>query len=226
MLNWTKRAAILRFDTCKIANAIEKLNIRLRNEGFTRPGLRCLTPGSPAVLGYAVTSKVKCADPPLDGYSYYDLSDWWEIVRSSPHPAVAVIQDADLNPGQGAVLSDVHAEVLHALECGGLVTNGAVRDVPTVARSGFAVFACQVTMSHAYVHMVDFDAPVEVMGLKVRPGELIYADVHGLLAIPEERVDEILHIAECQAARERTIIDLCRSSQFSFESLRAAVKSL
>jgi biotin carboxyl carrier protein len=31
------------FDTCTIANAIEHFKVRLRNEGFTRPGLRCVT---------------------------------------------------------------------------------------------------------------------------------------------------------------------------------------
>ena len=33
--------AICEFDTCTIANAIETFNIRLRNEGYTQPGLRC-----------------------------------------------------------------------------------------------------------------------------------------------------------------------------------------
>src|SRR5260370_14005879 len=39
---------IRQFDTCTIGNAIEHFRVRLRNEGFTRPGLRCVTGGSPA----------------------------------------------------------------------------------------------------------------------------------------------------------------------------------
>jgi hypothetical protein len=42
--------AIRQFDTCTIANAIERFGMRLRNEGFTRRGLRCVTGGSPRLL--------------------------------------------------------------------------------------------------------------------------------------------------------------------------------
>jgi hypothetical protein len=59
--------AIRQFDTCTIANAIEHFRVRLRNEGFTRPGLQCVTGGSPRLLGYAATCRVRSADPPMSG---------------------------------------------------------------------------------------------------------------------------------------------------------------
>jgi hypothetical protein len=49
---------IRQFDTCTVANAIEHFRVRLRNEGFTRPGLRCVTGGSPRLLGYGATCRV------------------------------------------------------------------------------------------------------------------------------------------------------------------------
>src|SRR5882724_10241857 len=130
MLTESQRSQILRFDTCKIANALECLKIRLKNEGFTQPGLHCVTGGFPSVLGYAVTSRVKTADPPLKGTLQFDRLEWWEQIATRPGPSIAVIQDIDHKPGQGAVLSDVHAEVLRALNCHGLITNGAVRNLP------------------------------------------------------------------------------------------------
>jgi 4-hydroxy-4-methyl-2-oxoglutarate aldolase len=226
MLTAEERSAILQLDTCKIANAIEKLNIRLRNEGFTQSGLLCVTGGYPSVLGYAVTSKVKCADPPMKGYSYYDLSDWWQTLQASDLPKIAVIQDVDPHPGQGAVLSNVHAEILKALGCLSVVTNGAVRDVPALAAMEFPVFSRYVAISHAYVHMIDHGTPVDLLGLRVAEGDLIYADVHGVINIPGRRLEEILQVAQRQADQERTIIDLCRSNPLSFSALREAVKSL
>jgi hypothetical protein len=72
MLSPAQLEAIQQFDTCTIANAIEQFGVRLRNEGFTRPGLHCVTRGSTRVLGYAATSKVRSSDPPITGGSYLD----------------------------------------------------------------------------------------------------------------------------------------------------------
>ena len=223
MLTENQRNQILRFDTCRIANALECLKIRLRNEGFTRPGLRCVTGGFPAILGYAVTSRVKAADPPLKGSLHFDLIDWWEVVSHMNSPSVAVIQDVDHKPGQGAVLSDFHAEVLRALHCQGLITNGAVRNLPALAAMSFPTFSQFVAVSHAYVHMVDFNVPVEILGLHVTPGDLIFADVHGAILLPPEEIDDIIRVADEQSTHERAIIDLCRSHQFSISKLRASL---
>lgn len=51
--------ALLRFDTCTLANAIECFGVRLRNEGFTRPGLTCVTGQDERILGYASTFRVR-----------------------------------------------------------------------------------------------------------------------------------------------------------------------
>jgi 4-hydroxy-4-methyl-2-oxoglutarate aldolase len=226
MLNAQQRASILRFDTCKLANAIERLNLRLKNEGFTHSGLHCVTGGFPSVLGYAVTSRVRCEDPPMKGYSYYDLTAWWELVRTRPAPRIAVIEDLDANPGRGAVVSDFHAEILASLGCDGVVTNGAVRDVPALARIGFPAFAGHIAMSHEYVHMVSHGTEVEIFGLRISPGDLIYVDVHGVLLLPEDRLDDIVRTAGEMVSKERRILDLCRSSGFSFDELRMEVKTL
>jgi len=218
---------IVAYDTCKIANAIEALKVRLKNEGFTRPGLRCVTGGRPSAIGYAVTSKVRTESPPMKGTrSYYDLTDWWAEMFDKPQPRIAVIEDIDSHPGRGAVVSDVHAAVLSALNCRAVVTNGAVRNVPGLASMGFPAFAVHVSMSHAYVHMVDHEVPVSILDLQVTPGDLLYVDFHGALSIPEVLVPDILRVAEENRVHERRIIDLCRSSNFNFDTLLAAVKGL
>lgn len=198
-----------------MANTIEHLGLRLKNEGFTRPGLQCRTHGCPAVAGYAITSRVRTADPPIRGYSCYDLRDWWALIDRSPEPRVAVIEDIDTGPGQGAVLSNLHAEVLRALRCHGLITNGAVRNVPQLDQIEFPVFSSFVAVSHSYIHMVEHDVPVEILGLPIRPRELIFADCHGVISIPEDHLDDILRLAAELVAAERKVIDLCRSGGFS-----------
>ena len=223
MLSESQRNQILRFDTCKIANALERLKIHLKNEGFTHPGLHCFTGGFPTALGYAVTSRVKTADPPLKGSSHFDPLDWWERIGLHPGPTIAVIQDVDHKPGQGAVLSDVHAAILRALNCHALITNGAVRNLPALDAMQFPSFSQFVTASHAYVHMIDFDAPVDILGLHIKPGNLVYADVHGALVLPVDAIDDLIRVANEQAAQERAIIDLCQGNQFSIANLKVAL---
>lgn len=212
-------AAIRAYDTCKIANAIEHLGLRLRNEGYSSPGLQQRSGACRSALGYAVTSRVRSADPPVRGAAWQDLRQWWSVIERSPSPRLAIVEDVDAQPGQGTVLSDLHAEVLRALGCDGLVTNGAVRNLPALRRMRFPVFSRFLAVSHAYIHTVEQDLPVDILGLPVNPGDLIYADCHGAISIPEPHLDDILHWAAELASSERRVIDFCRSANFSLSGL-------
>lgn len=228
MLTSSQLDAIQQYDTCMIANAIEQFDVRLRNEGFTRPGLRCVTQrgaGVPRLLGYASTSRVRTSDPPVTGRAYLDRTDWWDSVGRLPVPRIAVIQDVDPNPGSGACLGEVHAAILKALHCAGAITNGAVRDVPAVSSLDFPLFAPFVTASHSYMHMVDYGEPVEIFGLKVHTGDLLYADCHGVISLPLEIASELPAAAARIQAQERKIIDFCLSPDFSTDILVKLIRS-
>jgi 4-hydroxy-4-methyl-2-oxoglutarate aldolase len=217
--------AIRQFDTCTIANAIEKFKVRLRNEGFTRPGLRCVTGGFPRLLGYAATCTVRAADPPMAGDSYADRTDWWAEIGNLPVPRIAVIQDLDAAALGAATVGEVHAAILKAFHCEGLITNGAVRDLPAVSRMQFPMFASSVAVSHAYTHMVEYGKPVEIFGLTIQTGDLLYADCHGVVSIPLDIAPQIPDVAAAIRAQERQIVDLCQSPEFSIEKLLKAVQN-
>jgi regulator of RNase E activity RraA len=218
--------AIRRLGTCAVANAIETFNIRLRNEGFTWPGLRCVTGNLPPMIGYAATCRVKTENPPVTGVSYYDRTDWWDAIELLPTPRVAAIQDIDSMPGHGSSTGEVHAAILRALSCEGIVTNGSVRDIPAAAAMRFPMFASGVTVSHSYIHMVDFGGPIEICGLTIRSGDLVYGDCHGVLSIPIEIAAEIPLVADKIARERKCIVDLCRSPEFSLDKLRKQVQQL
>ena len=76
--------SIRQYETCAIADAIEHCGVRLRNDGFTRPGLRCLTDGSPHSIGYAATYRVRSSRPPITGGCYADRADLGR--RRKPFP--------------------------------------------------------------------------------------------------------------------------------------------
>src|SRR5271170_6466400 len=136
--------------TCVVASAIETFGVRLPNAGFADSRVRCIFPDLPAIVGYAATARIRSATPPMEGGTYYCRTDWWREIGSMPAPRIVVMEDVDNPPGLGAFVGEVHANILKALGCAGVVTNGAVRDLPEVHAIQFPIFAGNVSLSHGY----------------------------------------------------------------------------
>jgi 4-hydroxy-4-methyl-2-oxoglutarate aldolase len=206
-------------DSCSVSNAVERLNVRLRNEGFVSGAVQCRFPNLPPMVGYAATGRIRTESPPMTHRCYYDRIDWWDYVASLPKPTVMVLQDADRKPGAGAFVGEIHAVIGRALSCVGCVTNGAVRDLPAVKAMGFHLFAGNVSVSHSYAHIIDFGEPVEIGGLKIQSGDLMHGDRHGVLTIPLEIARNVPEEAAKLIAEEQELMEFCRSAEFSLEEL-------
>jgi 4-hydroxy-4-methyl-2-oxoglutarate aldolase len=212
--------------TCVVASAIEGFGVRLRNKGFSDSRLHCMFPELPAAVGYAATARIRASDPPMEGHSYYDHSPWWQTLLNIPAPRIVVIEDTDSTPGLGAFIGEVHANVLLALGCVAVVTNGGVRDLPDVRKSGLQLFAGNVSVSHAYAHVFDFGGTVEIAGLNVHPGDLIQGDLHGVQTIPREIAARVPAKAREIMKSRKELIGLCRSKDFSIAEFIEKAKKL
>jgi regulator of RNase E activity RraA len=87
------------------------------------------------------------------------------------------------------------------------------------------MFARSVAVSHSYSHLVDYGQPVEILGLEIRCGDLLYADIHGVISIPHTIAQEVPAAAERIRVHEQRIIDACQSPDFSPETLLRAIQS-
>jgi regulator of RNase E activity RraA len=217
--------ALRSLDACTLANAIESFGARLRNTGFADGSIRCLFPSLPPMVGHAVTLKLRGSSPPVGQQAYRGSTDWWEYVLSVPAPRVVVVEDVSSRPGLGALLGEVHVNILLNLGCVGAVTNGAVRDLPAVERLKFPFFAGCLSVSHSYVHVVGAGQPVVVGGLAIESGDLVHGDLHGIQTIPPGIAAGLPAAAARITARERDLIALCRSPAFTLERLRKAVEA-
>ncbi len=100
-----------------------------------------------------------------------------------------------------------------ALGCVGTITDGAIRDVDEMTNAGFKALARRLCVGHAHSVPVRWGCEVEVFGRKVRPGQLIHADKHGFLAVPEEDEPRLLEAARFMDSNEcRTVIAAARES--------------
>lgn len=209
--------ALAAISTPTVCNAMETFEVQSRATGFMNPTIRPVVLTRPAMVGYACTAKIRAGAPPEAGVAA-SRREMWEHILTVPAPRVVVLEDLD-DPPVGAFWGEVQANIHRALGCVGTITSGGVRDLDEVRALGFQFFAARVMVSHAYVHIVEVGCPVTVGGLTVRPGDLVHGDQHGVAVIPATIARDIPAAARMVEARERAIIALCQSDEFSLDRL-------
>src|SRR5262249_20297611 len=211
--------AIRRFSTPTIANALETLGTIPFNTGYTGPEIRAILPDKGIRVGYAVTARVLCDQPPSTARPPVVPRNYWQYIADQPGPKIAVHQDLDPRP-VGSMWGEVNVNIHRALGCVATVTSGAVRDLPEAERYDFQFFATCVLVSHSYGHFVDYGGAVRVGRRTIRPGDLLHADAHGVLVIPPE-VDLMDLAKRCEQIEtlEKEIFALAQSPNFSVDAL-------
>jgi hypothetical protein len=200
--------ALRQWDTPTICNALELVLPERRGHGFTTTPMVCADPALPPICGLARTGVIRAAQPSLRGREHDRAVriGWYEYVADAALPTIVVIEDLDPTPGVGAFWGEVHSAVHKAL--------GA---------PGFQLIAGMVNPSHAWVHMVEFNLPVTVNGMRVEHDDVVHADRHGAVVIPAEVVRKVPAAIELGARREKVILDLCKDPEFSVARLREAI---
>lgn len=140
-----------------------------------------------------------------------------EVFRDPNHPQRRAIET--VGPGQVLVL-DCRGET-RAANLGGIlvtramrrgaaaiVSDGALRDSPEIARMAFPVFAKarSATISLAVHHAVDVNVPIGCAGVSVYPGDILVGDEEGVVVIPRHLAAEIARPAADQEALEAFIL--------------------
>lgn len=219
-------APLRELDTPTVCNTIEMLRPERQGFGYTTDTMVCVDPGLPPLVGYAKTAAIRSTRP--SGRSAERTRqarlDYFRHVAAAPVPGVAVIQDLDGDrAGYGSFWGEVTSTSLKALGCAGGITDGSIRDVDAIA-AGFQLLARKVVPSRAFVHVVDFECDVNVLGMIVRPGDLVHADRHGAVVVPHDLARAIARGADLVARREKIILDAARSPGFTVDTLARAME--
>jgi regulator of RNase E activity RraA len=215
-------AALARFDTPTICNALELVMPERRALGFNRKPLVAPFPGAKPVVGYARTVMIRSREPhPRSKAEARETRQrYYEYIAQAPRPSLCVMQDVDgADAGFGCFWGEVQSNVHKALGCIGVVTDGAVRDIDAWA-DGFFVLAGSIMPSHAHVDIVATGHPVNVAGMVVSPDDIIHADRHGAVVIPAAAARQVPEAAMILARREKIVLDACKSPNFTTAALR------
>ena len=113
-----------------------------------------------------------------------------------------------------SVGGDIKFLRLKQLGCGGIVTDGSVRDTNTMLEYGFPVYSYSTTAKQGPAAMQPWEANgvIECGGVVVRPGDAIVADQDGAVVVPASHAEEVYKIAHGREEIEEIILEELRTN--------------
>lgn len=202
-----------RWNTPTIYNGWEQITEHnIARDGFNLEPVTDFMPQMGPMIGYAITVVI---EPGNREHREKNPDAWIQYrnyVASIPGPKIVVVQDLDKPRLFGAFWGEVNSNIHKALGCVGTITDGGIRDTAEMNNAGFKALARGLCVGHAFNYPVRWNCEVEVFGRKVKPGQLIHADKHGFLVIPDEDQERLLDAARFMDSNEcKTMIGAARS---------------
>ncbi|MGB3024891.1 RraA family protein [Paradevosia shaoguanensis] len=190
-----------RFSTPTVYNGWEQVSRVDRRSVVNRDAVQDFMPQFGPMIGYAVTLEVEPSNP-----RHIERSEapreYRAYLESVPGPKIVVVKDVDSPNVIGTYFGEVNASLHRALGCVGMITDGGVRDIVEMGSLGFKALARRLCVGHAYAWPVRWGHAVEVFGLTIEPGQLLHADQHGFMVIPEEDQGRVLEATQFMDANE------------------------
>lgn len=210
-------------DTPTVCNAIEVAYGQRGFSRFTKGTMQHSKPGDPPIVGFARTAKIAGLAPSTENPAVIRSRriDYFRSMAAEPSPSVAAIEDTDYPNCIAGWWGEVHVAVHKGLGLSGAITNGVMRDLD-VMDDGFPVLAGSVGVSHGFVHVVEVGTAVNIFGLTVTQGELIHADRHGALVIPNDVIHLLKTAIHTVVLNEAIVLEPARQKGFNIDKLEAA----
>lgn len=212
-LSHSELLELKRWNTPTIYNGWEQITRHdTAHEGFNLEPVTDFMPQMGPMAGYAVTVVIEPGNPEHPQRNPQAWEQYRSYVASIPGPKIVVVQDLDKPHLYGAFWGEVNSNIHRALGCVGTITDGGIRDIDEINNAGFKALARRLCVGHAKCCPVKWNVGVEVFGRKILPGQLIHADKHGFLVIPEEDLEKLLEAARFMDSNEcLTMISAARN---------------
>jgi len=203
---------LLKWNTPTVYNGWEQVtkNPNYGRECFNLEPVQDHSPEMGPMVGYAVTVKIQPGDVGIvEKHGASGRKGMWSFMSTLPTeiPKIIVVQDMTKPVIFGSMWGEVNATFFKSVGALGCITDGGVRDLDEMKNVGFHAMSRGVTISHSFgVPPLEWDIPITVFGTTVRPGQLIHADKHGFLVVPEEDEEKLLDATEFMDLMERKYV--------------------
>ena len=210
-------------DTPTVCNAIEVAQGKRGFNDFTRGTMLCSSPEEGAIVGYARTAKIAAVNPPTESPDVIQerRMAYYKHMATGPRPAITVIEDLDFPDCIGAFWGEINTTVHKGFGIAGTLTNGVMRDLGDVPE-GYPVIAGSIGPSHGFVHVKEVGTPVNVFGMTVNDGDLVHADQHGAVVVPDDVIPTLEDAIHKLLSTERIVLDAAKAEGFDFDSFAQA----
>jgi 4-hydroxy-4-methyl-2-oxoglutarate aldolase len=191
-----------KLDTCAVSDALDRLGLKGAVLGIG-PLWPC-----PRVVGRCVTVKIKPAG--LEKSKQHLCTS--AIAAAVPTDVIVVDNGGRIDVAAWGGLLSLAAQTK---KLGGVIVDGACRDVDESRELKFPVFAraaVQVT-ARGRIMQQSFNEEIACAGVQVHPGDLVIADGSGVVFIPRAKEAEVLAQAEALAQREAAMADAIRGGR-------------
>lgn len=209
-------------DTPTVCNSIEVAQGRRGFNGFTRGTMLASDPGG-VMVGYARTARIRALAPPTEPPEVIKARRmaYYKYMSEGARPAVCVVQDLDVPAAIGAYWGEVNTEIHKSFGLSGTLTDGVMRDLADMAED-YPVVAGSIGPSHGYVHVIDYDQPVRIFGLEIKPGDLVHADRHGAVVVPADVIPKLKAAIETLMRSENIVFEAVKGKRITFEEFESA----
>jgi len=184
-----------RLDTCVVSDALDRL-------GFTGvvPGLERLSTDS-KITGPVLTVRLETANGRTAERHLCTAA-----IEAAKPGEIIIVEDHSRSDcaGWGGILS----RAARMRKIAGVIVDGICRDIDESRELGFPVFGRGVlpVTARGRVIETEFNTPVIIGSITVRPGDWVIADGSGVVFIAAENLQAVVEQAETLVAREAELI--------------------
>lgn len=161
------------------------------------------------MAGIALTVKVPCGDNRA-------IHQALEIL--SPGQVLVVDGGGDISR---ALMGDIMAAIAEKRGAAGVVVDGAIRDLATIGKGAFPVFARAGFHRGPYKNGPgDINVPVCIGGMIVSPGDIVVGDHDGIVAFPASEAESLLQ--RCHATEQKEAEIMAQIAAGTYQGAYAA----
>lgn len=188
-----------------ICDTLDSMGLRRR---ALDPGLRAVGEGM-SIAGFArvgIYMPIYHDDETVNVYEH-EIT----LVDSLQPGEVPVIScNANLGIAPWGELLSTRAQCLQSPGC---ITDGCVRDVRQIREMGYPVFSGGTNPVDTKYRgkMMWLDVPCVIGGVTVNSGDLVVADIDGIVFVPADRIDEVMEGALSKVRSENTVREELRA---------------
>lgn len=169
-----------------IASAMGKMGLDAMKYSMT-PDIKPLFEVDKTIIGPAVTCKWEIA--PLDDVE--DINKYvYDPLDQAPAGSIWVIESG--TDEIYSMFGDIITQSCQQRGMLGAVTDSGCRDIKEMKKQGFAVFAkSTIPYGPKGLKPTGANVPIKCGGVDIKPGDLIAADIDGVIVIPKEHIEAV-----------------------------------